>query len=487
MKKLKSYLIPVLLGGMVCSSCGKTEVEDDDSSIIPENVVSFEAQLSGLSRATDTKFDSGDQISVFAVVADESGGKGVISDRGNYADNVKYTYDGSKFTSNNGIEIDEDGTEYFYHAVYPYTSSAASRFNFEVASDQQGDNYTLSDLCTAHSTATSSTLVELNFSHRLSKVIVTLEGNNWPSGDKSLTINQTKVNASVDLNALTFVAGSTNADVICADNGTNSFKAILPPQLLSSDSKFATLMIGETSYSVTLSGDIQLKSGVQTEISLTFDDDKAIVEFVGDINPWEEVDNRLEDVVPSDIRVKLEKYITIYNGVNPPNIEGTYFVDPFVTVYCEDEGNGGYEPGDVVNSMYMRFSNQNMTINTIDFEEKSITGSSSSVGKGAFISGNGDNFSAFFNTEGTTDGIYTKTALVISGTKTTSGIKNLQYAFVMVEKGSDPNGLVMQEGIFRVFKDEDGLSENSSWTSRAGLQLPKVSETTMYSVFSIKR
>ena len=59
--------------------------------------------------------------------------------------------------------------------------------------------------------------------------------------------------------------------------------------------------------------------------------------------------------------------------------------------------------------------------------------------------------------------IYTKTALVISGTKTASGIEDLHYAFVIVEKGDDPDGKLMEEGVFRVFKDEDGMSVNSDW------------------------
>lgn len=169
-------------------------------------------------------------------------------------------------------------------------------------------------------------------------------------------------------------------------------------------------------------------------------------------------EDRLESVVPEDILAKLNNYITIYTGTTPPNVEGTYFMDPAVTVYCEDQGYGGYDPGDVVASSYIIFSNQNTKKNTLDYNEESTTGTSWASGKGAFISGSGNNFTAFFNTEGETNGIYTKEALVISGTKTSSGIKNLYYAFVMVDKGSDPNNDLMNIGIFRVFKDQDGMS-----------------------------
>lgn len=311
MKSVNVYFMSLLIGSMALSSCGKNEVVENENEV-PEgidNIVSFQAQLNAPSRATDTKFDANDQIGVFAVASSGSNDKGIIADRGNYADNVKYTYDGTKFTSANGIEIEEDGQEYFYHAIYPYTSTASSSFNFRVQDDQRGDNYTLSDLCTAHTGATSSTLVQLNFSHRLSKVIVNLTGNNWPSGDRLLTIKNAKVSATANLNNLTFTSTSVSGDVICTDNGTNSFKVILPPQTILKDDLFATLQIGNTEYSVSLSNNLELRSGVQAEIALSYNDDKAIVEFVGDINPWDEVDNRFNDVVPADIREKLENIL----------------------------------------------------------------------------------------------------------------------------------------------------------------------------------
>jgi hypothetical protein len=52
---------------------------------------------------------------------------------------------------------------------------------------------------------------------------------------------------------------------------------------------------------------------------------------------------------------------------------------------------------------------------------------------------------------------------ILSGTKNAEEIQNLQYAFVMVEKGDDPEGILMEEGVFRVFKDGDEISYYTSW------------------------
>lgn len=202
---------------------------------------------------------------------------------------------------------------------------------------------------------------------------------------------------------------------------------------------------------------------------------------------YEEPDNRIEDVVPEDIVKKLDPYITIYRGVNPPNVEGAYRIDPMLTVYCEDEGNGGFNPGTKVTSEDIRLYGQNKINNTINYEEYTVSGSSYALGEGAFISGYGNYFTIFFNTIGESHNISTKTALVISGEKTSNGIKNLKYAFIMVEKGADPQGLLMKEGVFRVFEDGDYISSPITWShsSKAKLVTPFKSsdEYSIYSAF----
>ena len=109
-------------------------------------------------------------------------------------------------------------------------------------------------------------------------------------------------------------------------------------------------------------------------------------------------------------------------------------------------------------------------------EDYSSSGNNYSIGEGAFISGEGKNFTIFFNTIGTSYGIDTREALLLSGTKATGGIKNLRYAFVMVEKGDDPEGILMKEGVFRVFQDKDGMSYSDTWPiseTRVGEWLPE--------------
>ena len=175
----------------------------------------------------------------------------------------------------------------------------------------------------------------------------------------------------------------------------------------------------------------------------------------------EQDDPRMDDVVPEQIREKMRDYMPIYNGVNPPNIEGAYLLSPYKTVFCED---GVYSPGQVIDTYKIKFSNQNFDANTIDMIKYDTEEANTyDIGKGAFISGDGSNFTAFFSTEGYSRGVYTRTALVISGTKNGQNLQDLHCGFVMVGKGDDPDHKVMDVGVFRIFKDGDRVSKPTTW------------------------
>lgn len=448
-------------------------------------MVSFLPTLEGMTRATDTQFQSGDRIGVFAMKASAGDNRAIIADNGNYADNVAYTYDGSKFTSTSGIELTAD-TRLFYTAVYPYAANLANRFSFDVQTDQStAAAQTASDLCTASTDATDAQVVDLKFSHRLSRLVINLSGDGWTGSSLSCKVRNVMTTASVNLNDLTFVGTGAKQDITCKADGTRSYTVILPPQTVSQGEKLFTITMNGMEYSLDTQSAQEFRSGKSYEFNLGLNANNEIVQFTGDINPWN-VDERINDVLPEDIQAKIGIYIPIYRGVTPPNIEGTVYVDPFSTVYCEDYNNGnggGYAPGDIVNSMYIRFSNQDMTNNLIDIDETDLY-TSTSTGKGAFISGTGNNFTAFFNTVGESSGISTKTALVISGTKTTNGISDLKYAFVMLEKGYDPTPLLMAEGVFRVFEDQDRLSPYTSWPGANARSLVLDKNNVAKSVFS---
>ncbi|MBR6264540.1 MAG: hypothetical protein IKR05_15190 [Prevotella sp.] len=182
--------------------------------------------------------------------------------------------------------------------------------------------------------------------------------------------------------------------------------------------------------------------------------------LVIDNNQNDDVDNRIPDIIPEDFRDVIEDYIPIYDGMNPPNIEGAYFLSPEILIGSSLSGD---QIGRKYNSYYQKYGNQDMVNNTIDMVYVSEYESDWAKGSGAFISGTGNNFTVFFNLEGVSSGIEYKSAEVVSGTKTATGIKNLTHGFIMTEKGDDPEHKLVDVGTFRFFTDQDGMSEATSW------------------------
>jgi len=171
----------------------------------------------------------------------------------------------------------------------------------------------------------------------------------------------------------------------------------------------------------------------------------------------------IDDYVPLEYQDKLTPYMPIYKGNTPPNINGVYEMKP--TILVVDSG-GSAKPGQEFLPMTMRFSSQNNPDITYEEYQKSSNGDIAlSKGDEVKITGSG-NFSTtvFVVTTNHSDGVITKSATVISGEKTKDGIKNIRYAFIVLEKiGDENNNKYVKVGTYRVFKDGDELAQNSTW------------------------
>ena len=181
----------------------------------------------------------------------------------------------------------------------------------------------------------------------------------------------------------------------------------------------------------------------------------------------EKFDERITQEIPQEYLSKMSAYMPIYSGNTPPNIEGVYNMSPCVMVY---DSNGSFEPGHKFNSVVTELTNQNMSQNTLTYRDEEIksdgTVSSSSNKAEAKIVGNGDNFTMFVViTSNSTNGSWTKIASLLSGIKTSSGIKDFYEGFVMLDK-YDPDNKKMKIGQFRIINDQDGMSEPTTWKTR---------------------
>lgn len=277
-KDLLVYALAAMLAG--CSS------SEEEPGTTPEqnDAVRFSPSINLMSKATDTGFESSDEIGIFAF-KDANG----FTDNG-HAKNIKHTYDGRYFTATSGITYPSKSEGLSFYAVYPYNTSLTSQFTFSVNSDQSvGKNFTRSDLMTASTGVTTQEIPDLKFDHHLVNIIISLEFEKAPLGNIDLSFSANR-NASVNLKNNSFTASaSSNASTIkAAPNGTNSFKVIIPPQSIRSGTKFVNFIVNGESWTWTLNRDMVFKSGMQYRYKLSVENNTRALSYTGFIIPWSE-------------------------------------------------------------------------------------------------------------------------------------------------------------------------------------------------------
>lgn len=199
------------------------------------------------------------------------------------------------------------------------------------------------------------------------------------------------------------------------------------------------------------------------------------------ITTYEEYfDQRITQDIPQEYLSKMSAYMPIYSGNTPPNIEGTYKVSKTVMVHNSNP-NDSYQAGRIFADMINEFSSQDMTQNTVQYRSQEVNNSgeviSSSSKEEAKVIGEGSTFTVFTVIKNThSDGGWAKTATLISGTKDASGIKDYFRGVLLLDK-YDPNKNIMNIGEFRIFKDQDGMSEPAGWTARQRISTPEGSES----------
>ena len=143
----------------------------------------------------------------------------------------------------------------------------------------------------------------------------------------------------------------------------------------------------------------------------------------------------------------------IYEGTNPPNIEGIYLLDNLRFHYSSDPGEKGFTKGDKAVNYKYRFYQQNGVKLKSDYRALKFGVNDIATGSGAIISGSGNNFTVFLNHAAHTEGVKNNDIILISGEITPEGIKDLVLTLTVTEK-EDANNQIMKVGGYRIFQHE---------------------------------
>lgn len=176
--------------------------------------------------------------------------------------NLEYTYNGSAWTGTT-INVPADGV-YTYSAYYPYAESATSTaIAAEVSADQETGGYLANDYLMANLTADAGQAnVDLQFTHALSLVEVTLSGPN-AAEDAVVTLSNMTTDATINLEADDVIPGEKKANVTMDKLAASmKYRAIVPEQTIAQGTALMTIVSKGRTYKVSYkASDVKFERG----------------------------------------------------------------------------------------------------------------------------------------------------------------------------------------------------------------------------------
>jgi len=190
-----------------------------------------------------------------------------------------------------------------------------------------------------------------------------------------------------------------------------------------------------------------------------------------EVNPEISFSQQIKNFVPdSTIQVLRDMGLEVHEGIQPPNIEGVYHASPNLML-SSSVPNEIYKEGEQFADYRYQFRDQNMEKLTISLDSKGMFVGTNKVisektGQGAFLSGYGQEFSAFIILDGYSlkgsDTTWHQSLEVISGTITTDGIENFQMAVLLLDDYGDPHNFLIPINTGRAFHDGDSLASSKN-------------------------
>ena len=263
MKNILNSLFPWLAMTTLLSLQGCEN--EEGTAIHSRDTVSFEIDAGG-ARATETTFETGDAIGVYAAVR-MSSAPATLKTSGNYADNKRFVWNGSQFVADGDANEIAAGYETDYYAYYPYREDMGNPldYNFSIQGDQR-EGITLSDfMYAANRSGTTDKVITLAFFHRLSRLQVTYT----PEAGEALsgvTIQRAKATANINLGTGTANTLGATSDIRMYNDG-GTFTAVIPAQDRDADGTFLTLLFADgTKKDYTLTAKKEFLAGHTTVI-----------------------------------------------------------------------------------------------------------------------------------------------------------------------------------------------------------------------------
>ncbi len=186
-------------------------------------------------------------------------------------------------------------------------------------------------------------------------------------------------------------------------------------------------------------------------------------------------------VLPSEIYDEVTKYIPIFSGLTPPDMEGEYVSAPHALIY----ESYAEKPDSLqfYSDRYLGFLYANKQMNFYGKQYDSEEGRFiEEIQYGVKITGSNDNFTCYYIVEGYVDGFYAQQSFIFSGKKTQEGLEDFHVAVVLLENSDHP--YMYPKNSYRILVDYDGLAETNYWLSgKSGGQNAKARNSNAFDIW----
>ncbi len=280
-----------LLLALLLAAC--SEDLSSPSSSVAERVpilISSSYPVQGDTRATlDNGFVAGDAVGIFVVDYDQEGHAGTLAINGNRGNNVKLTYDGSKWTANYQMYWADGQTPADFYGYYPYNQSMQNTadYAFSVSSHQNSTattsaaaGYEASDLLYAKTEKVEPTeeVVSLQYKHIMAGLTIRLEmgegfeAAEWAALAKTVQVENVKLSGSVDLSTgATTVSADSRQVVVTPLEYQGEWRAVIFPQTVDAGLKIASVTVDGHVYQLVKNAAITYQSGKMHKMTITVD------------------------------------------------------------------------------------------------------------------------------------------------------------------------------------------------------------------------
>lgn len=291
LRKLSIVHFPLFISAALLVACS----EDITTQTVmmeegmPINIASTYPVASNTRATIDNGFVQGDAVGVFVVDYDKNGNPGELALKGNRGNNVKFTYDGAKWTANYQLYWANSQTPADFYGYYPYDLSMQSTddYTFTVSRHQDAEatttaasGYEASDLLRAKTEKVSPTTetINLQYKHLMAGVTVALEmgtgfeATEWANLAKTVQIENTILAGSVNLaTGATMVSGDAEAASITPLLYNNTWRAIVFPQTVEAGNTVASVTVDGHSYQLVKNTGITYQSGKMHKMTIKVD------------------------------------------------------------------------------------------------------------------------------------------------------------------------------------------------------------------------